>query len=101
MCSSLISLLIARLSVSSLGLFLCLSQVDHKAGTVTVDGWIKFKAPARVAVLVKRLRRELDAALQLKISDPSGFDITKAPVAAAIERLVATDGDGGRAVRLE
>jgi hypothetical protein len=54
-----------------------------------------------VAVLVKRLRRELDAALQLKISDPSGFDITKAPVAAAIERLVATDGDGGRAVRLE
>ncbi len=51
--------------------------VQHTAGTVTVGGgnWLRFRAAAKVGVLVKQLRRALDVLLAEKIDDP-GLDIT-------------------------
>ena len=44
---------------------------QHERSTITVDRWITFKAPAKVAVLFKELRRRLDALLIAKIESPS------------------------------
>lgn len=44
--------------------------VRHADSRVLVDDWIRFEAPARVAVLVKELRREVDAALEAKFEQP-------------------------------
>lgn len=42
-------------------------DVQHAESTITVDSWIGFKAPRKVAVLVKLLRNKLDALLRVKI----------------------------------
>lgn len=34
-------------------------SVSHEAGLVQVDGWATFKAPARIAVLVRELRSQV------------------------------------------
>lgn len=44
--------------------------VLHKKGQMSVDKWVIFKAPARVAVLARELRRELDHLLMAKFEDP-------------------------------
>lgn len=44
--------------------------IDHKKGQMSVDNWVIFKAPARVAVLAREVRRELDALLLAKFEDP-------------------------------
>ncbi len=41
-------------------------EVRHEAGLVTVDGWLRIRAPAPTAVLVKKLRAALDALLERK-----------------------------------
>jgi hypothetical protein len=46
-------------------------KVDHANGTVTVDDWVSFKAPARIGVLVQKLRVLLGRLLDAKITDPS------------------------------
>lgn len=46
-------------------------EIQHERSTITVDRWITFKAPAKVAVLFKELRRRLDALLIAKIESPS------------------------------
>ena len=46
-------------------------RAQHERSTITVDRWITFKAPAKVAVLFKELRRRLDALLIAKIESPS------------------------------
>ncbi|KAJ3386360.1 hypothetical protein HDU84_001601 [Entophlyctis sp. JEL0112] len=45
--------------------------VDHEGRTVEVDGFAKFQAFPRVAVLVNGLRASLDRELEKKIKDPS------------------------------
>lgn len=60
-------------------------------GLVTVDEWIKFKAPGKTAILVRELRRYLDQLLALKIKQPT-YDIATSPVVAAILRLLITNG---------
>ncbi|KAJ3029969.1 UNVERIFIED_CONTAM: hypothetical protein HDU68_010546 [Siphonaria sp. JEL0065] len=49
-------------------------SVDHDARTVDVDGFSKFQAFPRIAVLVNGLRKQLDKALERKIRDP-GLDV--------------------------
>jgi ATP-dependent RNA helicase DHX57 len=48
-------------------------SVQHAAGTVTVgEGeWVRFRAAAKVGVLVKQLRHALDTLLAAKIDNPS------------------------------
>lgn len=60
-------------------------------GTLTVDGWARFKAPGKVAVLVRELQAEVRRVLLQKIRNPGG-DVSSNPALLALQRLVATDG---------
>lgn len=44
--------------------------VDHERQIATCDKWIRFRASARVAVLFKNLKKELDQVLMRKIAQP-------------------------------
>ncbi|KAG8136062.1 putative ATP-dependent RNA helicase DHX36 protein [Naja naja] len=49
-------------------------QKDKDQDTISVDEWIVFQSPARIAQLVKDLKRELDDLLQEKIENPQPVD---------------------------
>lgn len=66
--------------------------VQHKKGQMSVDGWVIFKAPARVAVLARELRRQLDSLLLRKFED-ADIDLNEEgrAVKDAIIRLITTE----------
>ncbi|KAI8368128.1 P-loop containing nucleoside triphosphate hydrolase protein [Radiomyces spectabilis] len=68
-------------------------DVDHMGRGVVVgdDGWIKFRAWARIGVLVNQLKRLLSAELELKIQNPNE-DASKSEVTQAIIALITKDG---------
>ena len=67
-------------------------EVDHARAKATCDGWIKFRAAPRVAVLFKNLRRELDATLMRKIADPSlDVDAESAGLVRTIVELLESE----------
>eukprot|EP00937_MAST-01D_sp_MAST-1D-sp2_P000724 g724.t1 len=66
-------------------------EVLHKEGTVCVDRWVRFQAVARIGVLVKALRAELDKLLGEKVMYPD-MDIYDTPLMVAIETLLQSDG---------
>ncbi|XP_030600824.1 ATP-dependent DNA/RNA helicase DHX36 isoform X2 [Archocentrus centrarchus] len=49
-------------------------QKDQDQETIAVDQWIVFRSPARIAHLVKSLKKELDSLLQEKICNPAPVD---------------------------
>lgn len=49
-------------------------QKDEYQETIAVDEWIVFQSPARIAHLVKELRKELDVLLEEKIKRPRPVD---------------------------
>ncbi|XP_048460467.1 ATP-dependent DNA/RNA helicase DHX36 [Rhincodon typus] len=49
-------------------------QKEQSQETISVDEWIVFQSPSRIAHLVKDLKRELDALLQDKIKKPQPVD---------------------------
>ncbi|CAL8352958.1 unnamed protein product [Lota lota] len=49
-------------------------QKDEGQETIAVDQWIVFRSPARIAHLVKSLKRELDVLLEEKIRNPAPVD---------------------------
>ncbi|XP_078480061.1 ATP-dependent DNA/RNA helicase DHX36 [Lampetra planeri] len=49
-------------------------QKDDDQETIAVDQWIVFRSPARIANLVKSLKRELDSLLEDKIRNPAPVD---------------------------
>jgi ATP-dependent RNA helicase DHX57 len=65
-------------------------SVDLMRGRIDLggDGWALFSASCRVAALVSRLRAVLDAAIAIKLEDPS-VDLTGHPVVQALHRLLA------------
>jgi len=80
-------------------------KVDHARAAATCDGWIRFRAAPRVAVLFKNLRRELDATLMRKIADPSlDVDAESAGLVRTIVELLESEeietetGGGGSVV---
>ncbi|PRW58696.1 helicase domain-containing [Chlorella sorokiniana] len=44
--------------------------VAHDSSYVQVDGWLRIRAPAQTAVVIKRLRAALDALLERKVRQP-------------------------------
>jgi ATP-dependent RNA helicase DHX29 len=77
-------------------------SVEHEAGRVAVNGWLRVRAAAQVAVLVKRLRDAVDGLLLGAIagggsgSGGSGSGISGATgpnVLQAIRRLLAEAED--------
>ncbi|KAM7399204.1 hypothetical protein PAMP_018490 [Pampus punctatissimus] len=49
-------------------------QKDDDQETIAVDQWIVFRSPARIAHLVKSLKKELDSLLEEKIRNPAPVD---------------------------
>jgi ATP-dependent RNA helicase DHX57 len=66
-------------------------SVRHERGTLALDGWAEFEAPARIAVLVRELRAGVDRLLAAKVADP-GLDVAASPVVLALLNLVRSDG---------
>ena len=68
-------------------------RVAHADGLVYVGRyeWMKFKAPARLGVLVRGLRSALDELLEWKVASPE-VDISASPVVDAVLRLLAGHG---------
>ncbi|BFI42914.1 ATP-dependent RNA helicase DHX57 [Marchantia polymorpha subsp. ruderalis] len=66
-------------------------QVKHEKQAISVDDWLEFEAPARIAVLIKELRTKVDSLLFDKIKKPA-LDIGSSPVVSALIRLLTTDG---------
>uniref|UniRef100_A0A5F8HEV5 ATP-dependent DNA/RNA helicase DHX36 n=2 Tax=Monodelphis domestica TaxID=13616 RepID=A0A5F8HEV5_MONDO len=74
-------------------------QKDKDQETIAVDEWIVFQSPARIAHLVKELRKELDALLQEKIENPHPVDWKETQsrdcaVLSAILDLIKTQENG-------
>ncbi|KAI8620273.1 P-loop containing nucleoside triphosphate hydrolase protein [Chytriomyces sp. MP71] len=61
--------------------------VDHEGRTVAVDGYTKFQAFPRIAVLVDGLRRNLDKVLERKIKEPSLDVLSGSAVGPVLLRL--------------
>ena len=68
-------------------------EAQYLEGTVTCDSWIKFSAPGRLVALVQGLRKELDAILLKKISDPT-FDLSTNSVIPVVCKLLDKNGLG-------
>ena len=66
-------------------------EVQHGRGTISVDRWVRFRAVARIGVLVKALRAELDKLLEEKVGAPD-TDISNTRLMVAIESLLRDDG---------
>lgn len=65
--------------------------VAHDQEMITVDNWIQFNAPARIAVLVKEIRAEFLELLDAKIRDPN-FDISTSDLVDVVTKLIMNDG---------
>ena len=66
-------------------------EVQHESQIILVDQWIKFSAPARIAVLIKEIRNELERLLEEKIKQPS-LDISNHVLIETVTQLLSTDG---------
>jgi ATP-dependent RNA helicase DHX57 len=64
---------------------------DAVAHTITIDGRLSFRAPARVGVLLRRLRADLDRLLEIKLERPEE-DIARSPTVQAIVQLLTGGG---------
>ncbi|NXD93348.1 DHX36 helicase, partial [Chaetorhynchus papuensis] len=77
-------------------------QKDKEQDTISVDEWIVFQSPARIAHLVKNLRQELDDLLQEKIENPHPVDWNDiksrdtAVLTAIIDLITTQENEGVR-----
>ncbi|OWZ15398.1 ATP-dependent RNA helicase [Phytophthora megakarya] len=66
-------------------------EVIHEKNLLTLDGFIRFNAVARIGVLIKSIRQHLDRLLMEKIADPS-VDIAQSELVTAISQLLKSEG---------
>ncbi|NXY10491.1 DHX36 helicase, partial [Pteruthius melanotis] len=77
-------------------------QKDKDQETIAVDEWIVFQSPAKIAHLVKDLRKELDGLLQEKIENPHPVDWNDiksrdtAVLTAIIDLITTQENEGVR-----
>lgn len=60
-------------------------------GTLSVDDWLVFTAPARVGVLVQRLRDYIDQLMQKKFENPEE-SLSSDPVMDGVCSLLISNG---------
>ncbi|XP_061575477.1 ATP-dependent DNA/RNA helicase DHX36 [Cololabis saira] len=76
-------------------------QKDGDQETIAVDQWIVFSSPARIAYLVKSLKKELDSLLEEKINNPAPVDWNNrqskdcAVITAIIDLITTQEKPGG------
>jgi ATP-dependent RNA helicase DHX57 len=68
-------------------------DVETRNSVISVDGWVKLSANARIGALIRGLRAKMDDLLAEKIKDPT-IDISGTPEMRLIVRLLLTDGMG-------
>ncbi|ETL82389.1 hypothetical protein L917_17438, partial [Phytophthora nicotianae] len=66
-------------------------EVVHEKNLLTLDGFIRFNAVARIGVLIKSIRQHLDRLLMEKIADP-GVNIAQSELVTAISHLLKSEG---------
>lgn len=66
-------------------------EVEHDKQCIVVDGWIRFLAVARIAVLVKCIRAQLDQILSDKIENPA-LDLSQNPLLHVVSQVLKLDG---------
>ncbi|URE09956.1 HA2 [Musa troglodytarum] len=76
------------ISPYSLFLFGGSMSIQHQAGLITIDGWLKLTAPAQTAVLFKELRLTLHAVLKELIRKPETSTFSKNEVVKSIVQLL-------------
>ena len=64
--------------------------VQHEQQNIVIDGHITLAAPARVAVLVREMRTELQKLLARKVAEPA-FDMSASPVLEVIVKLLTSE----------
>ncbi|MFT7803156.1 ATP-dependent RNA helicase DHX36 [Arapaima gigas] len=76
-------------------------QKDQEQDTIAVDEWIVFQSPARIAHLVKNLKKELDSLLEEKIKNPQPVDWSNskskdcAVISAIIDLITTQESNTG------
>jgi len=68
-------------------------EVNPTLETISVNGWVKFRAVGRIGALVGSLRKKIDELLWEKIRNPS-IEISQRKEIKALIKLLATDGMG-------
>ncbi|XP_052191701.1 DExH-box ATP-dependent RNA helicase DExH7, chloroplastic-like [Diospyros lotus] len=63
-------------------------SIQHQAGSVIIDGWIKLTAPAQIAVLFKELRLTLHSVLKELIRKPKMASVAHDEVVKSIAHLL-------------
>lgn len=73
-------------------------SVDHERRAVSVDGWLRFAAPPRTAVLMRELRAEINELFMQKVKDPERDldELGSGKVLAAIVRLLESEEEEAR-----
>lgn len=66
-------------------------DIQHLEGTLSIDNWLYFSAPARIGVLIQRLRTYVDSLFQKKFDDPES-SIVSDPILEKICSLLITNG---------
>lgn len=72
--------------------------MDHERRAVSVDGWLRFAAPPRAAVLMRELRAEINDLFMQKVKDPESDleQLGSGKVLAAIVRLLESEEEEAR-----
>ena len=66
--------------------------VDHVSSAVTLDGWLSLSVPARTAVMIKELRKQLEALLRSKVQHPRlDLSAEAGPLVSAVVMLLNED----------
>jgi len=69
-------------------------DVEARNSVISIDGWVKLSANARIGALIRGLRAKMDNLLGEKIKDPT-IDISGTSTMRLIVSLLLTDGMGG------
>ncbi|QDZ20021.1 DExH-box ATP-dependent RNA helicase [Chloropicon primus] len=66
-------------------------DVQHQQGLLVMDDWAKFKAPAKIAILVREMRELVSKLLAMKVSNPR-LDISTSELVDVLLKILTTDG---------
>uniref|UniRef100_A0A8C5LKH5 ATP-dependent RNA helicase DHX29 n=1 Tax=Jaculus jaculus TaxID=51337 RepID=A0A8C5LKH5_JACJA len=67
-------------------------EVQHREGLLSVDGWIYFQAPVKIAVIFKQLRVLIDSVLRRKLENPK-MSLENDKILQIITELIKTENN--------
>ena len=67
-------------------------EVQHREHLISVDGWIYFQAPVKIAVIFKQLRVLIDSVLRKKLENPK-MSLENDKILQIITELVKTENN--------